>query len=236
MTKSEYFGVQVVDDISKDNQMDPYMAMDLEFTFGVMETEKGYETFRKEYDAVEDERFKGMVSDSMTVPMKSLGLNEWFDDYLITFKDQATLDNFKKNLEQILKSKYDEATKLVGEQLMVAIVEGLPSVGHDDYLKTKNAMANRSVKKVYRVQGVGTVGFIFSDEDIAMQVAEKMYQKAAVKLNEMDPEFGIKSDMILDYPTHLITYSLNEKGVYVADSQMKRLVPSKNPSEIEDYK
>lgn len=235
MSSSEYFDIEEVDNINDDPRMDPYMAMDLEFTFGVMDTQEEYETFKQQYDEIDDRRFKKMISDSMTVPMSTLGMNKWFDDYLITFKDQFTLDNFKVNVEQVLKSPYDEPTKLVGEQLMVAIVEGLPNVGHDDYLKTKNGMASKALQKVYRVDGVGTVGFYLSDEDVALKVAESLYKKAAVKLNEMDPKMKIKPEMLLNYPSHIITYELNNDGAYQA-SLIQRLNPKKDPQEIKNWK
>ncbi|MCH4007904.1 hypothetical protein [Companilactobacillus sp.] len=236
MSSSEYFEIQEVDSFGNDNRMDPYMAMDLEFTFGVMDTEENYETFRKQYDKLDDKRFKRMISDSVTVPMKSLGMDPWFDDYFLTVKDQMTLDNFKQNVDQVLNSPYDAPTKLVGEQLMVAIVEGLPSVGHDEFLQTKNAMAQSSADKVYRVYGVGTVGFNFSDYDIALQVAEAMYKKASVKLNDIVPEMKIESSMLLDYPLHIVTYDRNKDGDYEAITPIQKLVPKKDPSEIKDYK
>lgn len=236
MSSSEYFEIQEVDDIDNDNQMDPYMAMDLEFTFGVMDTEESYETYRKQYDELDDRCFKNMISDSTTVPMRTLNMNSWFDNYLITFKDEFTLDNFKVNIEQVLNSGYDEPTKLVGQQLMVGIVEGLPNVGHDDFLKTKNGMAKQDIETVYRVQGVGTVGFYLSDEDVAMQVAEGLYKRAAVKLNDIDPKMKITSEMLYDYPSHIITYKLNEDGNYQAKMPIKRLIPKTDPKEIKSYK
>ncbi|WP_125709643.1 hypothetical protein [Companilactobacillus zhongbaensis] len=236
MSNSDYFKIDEVDDISSDLVMDPYMAMDLEFTFGVMDSAENFERFKKQYDLIDDRRFKNMISDSTTVEMSSLGMDHWFDDYMITFKDQFTLDNFKVNVSQVLQSPYDDATKLVGQQLMVAIVEGLPNAGHDDYLKTKSGMADQSLQKVYRVNGVGTVGFNFSDEDIAFKVAETLFKKASVKLNEMDPKMKLKPEMLYDYPSHIITYELNGNGDYQAVMPIKRLTPIKDPSEIKSWK
>lgn len=235
MSKSEYFEIQEVENFDGDNTMDPYMAMDFEFTFGVMDTEDKYESFLKQYDEIDDERFKGLVADSVTVPMKSLNLNKWFDDYLITFKDEPTLENFQENIGQVIDSDYDEPTKLVGEQLMVAIVEGLPNVGHDEYLQTKNGMAAQSLDSIYRIQGVGTVGFNFSSEDKAMEVAEAMYKKSCVKLNQLGENLDIDSNMLLEYPLHLIEYRLNDNGDYEAQLPLTKLIPIKDPNEITEY-
>ncbi|KRL66780.1 hypothetical protein [Companilactobacillus versmoldensis] len=232
MKESEFFKVTEVNNLDDDIQMDPYMAMNFEFTFGVVETNQRYQSYLTEYNRVDDARFKGLVESATTVPLSSLNVDQAFGDQRISFKDQATLDNFSDNIKQIQSSDYDAQTKYIGEKLMVAIVEGLPRNAHDDFLKTQNGMAQQNIDKVYAVHGIGTKSFYFDDLDLAVDVADEMYKKACQKINANGPQLDVEPDILMNYTSCIVTYQLGEKGVYQGTTPIYQMTPTKKPSSI----